>query len=203
ELLLQLPYAPVSYTHHNEWLIRAKNFERFCKSITKSGCNILDLGCGNGWMTHKLYQCGHTLTGADINLPELEQAERVFGTNNKLQWVYTDILKDGVINEPFDMIVLGASCQYFDNILMLTDLLKIYLKPGGEIHLLDSFFYTPQNINAARKRTAAYYSNLGFPLMSSYYQHHLISDLKNAGYRKKYPSIFSRSKSPEWWVLKV
>lgn len=202
EILKVLPYPPQYYVHYGEWHIRARSFERFSRSLKKKHLNILDLGCGNGWMANKLYQSGHRVTGVDINLVELEQAEKVFGSNDRLQWVYTDILKDGVTNHPFDLIVLGASCQYFHDITMLTDALRNLLAAGGEIHLLDSFFYTNGNIEAARQRTKEYYLNMGYPQMAEYYHHHLAEDLKAAGYRKHYPGIFTLGKYPEWWIYK-
>ena len=201
EILKVLPYPPQYYVHYDEWHIRARSFERFSHSLKKKSLNILDLGCGNGWMANKLYQSGHRVTGVDINLVELEQAVKVFGSNERLQWVYTDILKDGVTNYPFDLIVLGASCQYFHDITALTNTLRNLLVPDGTIHLLDSFFYTKSDVGAAVQRTKDYYLNIGYPQMAEYYHHHLSEDLKAAGYRKHYPGIFSLSKKPEWWIL--
>lgn len=200
DILKLLPYPPQYYVHYSEWHIRARSFERFSRSLKKKDLNILDLGCGNGWMANKLYLSGHRVTGIDINLVELEQAEKVFGTNERLQWVYADILKDGVTNHPFDLIVLGASCQYFHDITVLTDTLRNLLAPGGQIHLLDSFFYSKDNFDAAVLRTKDYYLNIGYPQMAEYYYHHLSSDLKQLGYKKLYPTLFAGKGKPEWWV---
>jgi hypothetical protein len=57
------------------------------------------------------------------------------------------------------------------------------LKPGGEIHLMDSPFYEEQEITGAKERTFRYYDSLGYPEMSEYYFHHNINDLK--GFRHK------------------
>lgn len=207
ELLKQLPNAPESYQHYKEWKIRADSFKRFHNYLDKNyngkKLNILDVGCGNGWMTHLLYQQGHTVTAVDLNIVELEQAERVFGTNENLQWVYADVLSEIIAGAPFDIIVFGASCQYFLDIDVLTNCLTPLLKQNGGIHLLDSFFYTKENINAAIRRTKDYYFNIGYPQMANYYHHHLSSDLKQLGYKKLFPTFFSGKGKPEWWVYKA
>lgn len=205
KLLQLLPYPPDSYIHSNEWKMRAASFERFSKYILKKHkskeLKILDIGCGNGWMSHQLYNKGHYVTGVDVNLIELQQAENVFGTNTKLQWIYCDILDDSIINQTFDVIVLGASCQYFPNITDLTKRLSQMLASGGTIHLLDSFFYTPDEAVNAQKRTHDYYLKIGYPSMAQYYFHHVIQDVKKCGYKKKYPTFFTSHKQPQWWVL--
>ncbi len=207
DLLKQLPYPPESYLHHNEWKLRAESFLRFTNYLNKyytgQTLRILDIGCGNGWMSHRLYKQGHSVTAIDLNIAELEQAERVFGTDENLLWVYADILKDEIPNIPFDIIVFGASSQYFNDISILTGRLKPLLKRRGSIHLLDTFFYTEDTIAGARQRTAEYYKKLGYPLMATYYHHHLINELKRNGYKKLFPSLFSGKGKPEWWMYKA
>jgi ubiquinone/menaquinone biosynthesis C-methylase UbiE len=207
DLLKQLPNPPESYIHHKEWKLRAESFHRFASYIDKyyagQRLKILDIGCGNGWMSHRLYKQGHSVTAIDLNIAELEQAERVFGTDENLLWVYADILKDEIPNIPFDVIVFGASSQYFNDISILTGRLKPLLKRRGSIHLLDTFFYTEDTIAAAQQRTEEYYNNLGYPLMATYYHHHSVNDLKRNGYKKLFPSFFSGKGKPEWWVCKA
>lgn len=207
DLLKQLPYPPESYIHHKEWKLRAESFGRFVhymdKKHKKQKLNVLDIGCGNGWMSNLLYKQGHSVTAMDLNIAELEQAERVFGTNENLQWLYADILEDEIAGSPFDIIVFGASCQYFKDISVLTHRLKPMLRPNGSIHLLDTFFYTEDTIDAARQRTAEYYKKLRYPLMANYYHHHLINDLKRSGYKKLFPSFFFGKGKPEWWMYRA
>lgn len=204
ELLKQLPCPPESYAHSKEWEIRAESFERFNKYLDKhhkgQKLNILDVGCGNGWMSHLLYRQGHSVTAVDLNMVEMEQAERVFGTNEKLQWVYADILNDKIPNVPFDIIVFGASCQYFNDVTALTKRIMPLLKTGGSIHLLDSFFYQEETVNDAHRRTVAYYAKLGYPDMANYYHHHLLTELKQIGYKKLFPTFLTGKGKPEWYV---
>ncbi|MBX3165169.1 MAG: class I SAM-dependent methyltransferase [Bacteroidetes bacterium] len=199
-LLKQLPKTPKSYIHHREWKIRAASFRRLIKQLGNKPLKILDLGCGNGWLAHLLYQSGHSVTGMDLNLLELQQAERVFGSNKNLQWLYADIMDDTTPIEKYDLIILGASCQYFKDLYALTERLKTFVNFGGSIYFLDSFFYDTDELPFAKQRTEDYYKNLGIPDMGKYYFHHGIADLKTLGYKKRYP-VFGFIKKPQWWVL--
>lgn len=198
EVLRSLPYVNSDSPYKKEWNIRAENFEKFLKYISGRNrkLNILDIGCGNGWMTHRLSESGHYVAGIDLNMAELMQAEKVFGTTENLQWVYADIMTDVLPYQDCDIILFSASCQYFDDIEQLTKKASAYLKSGGEIHFTDSIFY--KESKEAKSRSDAYYAQLAFPEMSKYYHHHSITTLKKAGYKKKAPGFFQTSPL-QWW----
>ncbi|WP_276132994.1 class I SAM-dependent methyltransferase [Polluticoccus soli] len=204
ELLLTLPDVPENNSYNTEWKMRANSFSRFRAYLEKRynsrSLNILDIGCGNGWMSYNLAKGGHTLAGVDLNMAELQQAERVFSMGNNLKWFYADVMKDDIPGGPFDIILFSASCQYFSNIKDLTGRTEKLLTPNGEIHLLDSVFYKRSQIYEAKARSMDYYSRLGFPLMAQYYFHHTTDDLKSCGYKKLYPGPLSYKKPLQWWV---
>ena len=202
EVLKKLPYVDDSNPYYHEWKLRAQNLQRFLKYLEKFPAprtKILDVGCGNGWMTHQLYDAGYDVTGADLNLEELQQAERAFGNNEKLQWLYADVLSNDIPDAPFDLVLFGASCQYFPDIDLLTKRLLPLLSTGGEIHFLDSVFYQKGEDVRAANRSNEYYASLGFPGMAAYYHHHTTDALKKAGYTKVHPGLFSKATPLQWW----
>lgn len=205
EVVRRLPAVNTDHPYYSEWKIRSENLNDLLDHLSKKGqnLNILDLGCGNGWMSKRLNESGHSVTAADLNLVELEQAERVFDSSVRLQWVYANIMADDIPNAPFDVIVLAASCQYFSDISSLKERLLLLLKENGEIHLFDSIFYTPANQQQARQRSKDYYASLGFPQMAEYYFHHSIDDLHKAGFKKKEKPFLKRlfNKSILSWYI--
>lgn len=207
ELLKLLPAPPVSDVHAFEWRIRHDRMRRFMRYLSKKfngkPLRILDIGCGNGWMSHKLFMAGHILTCVDLNMTELQQAERVFGEHSRLQWMYANVLDDEIPNEPFHLILLAASCQYFPDLDMLTRRSKLMLVPGGEVHLLDSMFYSNSEVYAAKARTVDYYQQLGVPEMAKHYFHHTRAQVAAAGYRKHRPMLFAFKKQLEWWIYRM
>ncbi len=175
-----LPEVLKNNINGREWLLRKKASKRFVDYLnTRPNNSILDVGCGNGWFSNLITINNNSVVGIDINVTELEQAARVFKKEN-LQFVYGDIFKiDEVFKNKFDIIVLNASIQYFENFNALITKLKTFLNPKGEIHIIDSPFYNDRELSNAKKRTEDYYGQLGFPEMAKYYFHHSIENLKD------------------------
>lgn len=184
----QLPYVDRSDAHYALWKMRADSAARFTKYLTQKNqpLAILDIGCGNGWLTN--YIAAHvpnsTVTGVDINLTELQQAAHVFG--NHINWVQADILQTGFMNGCFDVVLMSASFQYFDDAGKLVNRLLQFLKPGGEIHILDSPFYTATEAQQAKQRSIAYFSSMQSDTMQQYYHHHTLEQLSAYRYRVLY-----------------
>lgn len=159
--------------HTKEWEKRAGSAKRLTTyfSNIKSG-NILDLGCGNGWFTALLAQNKNLeVVGMDVNLDELKQAARIFQKTN-LNFLYGDVFQIQFPEKSFDYITVNAVIQYFEDLCLLINRLLDLLKPGGEIHFIDSPFYKQDELTAAKSRTVEYYNGMGFPEMSKYYFHH-------------------------------
>lgn len=154
--LATLPIASLDNPHKKEWDIRHNNFKRLRNYLNKypKPLKILDIGCGNGWLANQLHQLGHIITAVDLNMSELLQAERVFGKSETLHWIYADILNEDIHVANYDIIILAASCQYFNDLNLLTNRLLSFIKHNGEIHLFDSIFYNTDAIHTATKRSA-------------------------------------------------
>lgn len=174
EVVRRLPDLPVGHPLRAEWRLRAASCARLARYLRglPPPLAVLDLGCGNGWLANRLAQIPQArVWGADPNLVELAQARRVFSRPG------LTFLAAGAPHLPFppcafDVIVLASVIQYFPDLPGLLHSLRILLKPGGEIHLLDSPLYAEEELPAARQRTLAYYQALGCPEMAAYYHHH-------------------------------
>lgn len=170
-----LPRIDASHPLAREWAIRENTLKKFRHHLQRSRRfrTLLDIGCGNGWMSHHISTVKNCrVIGLDLNRPELEQAVRVFGTSEKLTFVYGDILRDDFPAAGLDVILLASSIQYFPDVSLLLDRLLSLLKPGGEIHILDSPFYASAEIPAAQERSRQYYQEMGYPEMAGQYFHH-------------------------------
>lgn len=201
EELSMLPNVSENNKQYKEWELRSYNLNRLKKylSAKKKPLHILDIGCGNGWMSHHLCKEGHIVTGIDLNMAELQQAERTFEEHERLQWVYADILEDKLPYKA-DIVLFAASIQYFESIVEVTRQVKPLLKGDGEIHLFDSIFYkNAEEADKARLRSHDYYTSLGYAAMSQNYYHHCIDTLKQARYMQIMPRIFERKGVLQWW----
>ena len=207
EELLHLPDISADHPHFIEWQLRKESFERLKLYFEKrSGLmRILEVGCGNGWLTRQLAELPNTkVTGTDISYTELRQAVRVFNHIPNLQFIYGGIHAKEIEDAKYDLIVFAASIQYFSSLNDTISLAMRRLKTDGEIHILDSFFYKPGEVNIAKERTGKYYRNLGFPEMTEHYFHHSTDELNSFLFKTLYrPSLINRlsnNKNPFPWL---
>jgi SAM-dependent methyltransferase len=211
EELRQLPLIAVNHPHYREWLARKRSLDKLIKYIQgrKRPVKILEVGCGNGWLAHRLAEIpGTMVTGFDINLVELQQAMRVFGKKPNLQFRAVSPFSFKHNEKPYDLVVFAASIQYFPSLDAIMYDALAHLKPGGSIHIIDSHFYDPEELTAARQRTIDHFKSLGFPGMADYYFHHSLATLSKFHYRVLYdPQSFSsklfggQNRSPFYWIM--
>ena len=179
--VLLLPKVLPSHRYFKEWNIRRHNSDKLSQYINRNGhvCNILEVGCGNGWLSAKLSTVVRgKVTGIDINMVEMEQARKVFGNIPNLQFMYGDIRCGILQDKRYDLIVFAASIQYFPSFEEIIKVAQRHLTLQGEIHILDSPLYRFNEIAEAKQRSKKYYTQTGFPEMSVYYFHHSIEDLR-------------------------
>src|SRR5258706_5753323 len=179
DVVAHLPSVPNGHLLANEWRARSSSTSRLIRYLSRQlkPLSILDLGCGNGWLSNLLSKSGHNVVGVDQNFYELKQAARVFSSNPNSSFLGADIFCAPFVSEAFDVILLASVIQYFPNLPALLNVLFRYLKPQGEIHIMDSPLYANDEIQHAIQRSGQYYSSLGFPEMAEQYFHHHEADL--------------------------
>jgi len=205
ELVKRLPEIPPDHQMRSEWQARARSSHRLTSYLSRfeKGTTILELGCGNGWLSHGIARgtCAE-IVGMDRDSPELRQARRVFASQKNLGWVAADISVSPFAHSAFDIIVIASAIQYFADLGRLMELLIPLLTARGEIHILDSPLYSIDALPAARERSRQYYERLGFPEMAANYHHHSVEAL--TAYRPTWlyipPSPAPSDDSPFPWV---
>jgi len=198
-----------------EWDIRKITLIKLLNAFNKkkNKLSILELGCGNGWLSHHLASSLNAeVLGLDINETELLQGASLFKDYQNLSFMSADIFTVDIKKETFDVILLASSIQYFPSLTQLIRSLLELLKPSGEIHIVDSPLYNSSiELQEAKKRSRTYFSVQGVPEMGNNYFHHTLSELKNFNHRilfKPYSliSIFKRKffRTPQSifpWIL--
>ena len=190
---MRLPNLNKEEPHYNELTLRKKSLSHLLGYLNQKNGKVLDLGCGNGWMSAKLSEHGFQVTGMDVNETELIQAKRVFG--EKIKWVLADVFTLKPVSD-YDIVLLSASLQYFKNPSKLLAKLQTLLADGGKIIVMDTFFYEENEIESARKRSADYYQKMGDSAMCKHYFHHAFQDLAPF----KYAFVF---KPKNKWIRRI
>lgn len=182
EEVIRLPEIAEDHTHFKEWQQRGRTMKRFLRYLARkrTDLDILEIGCGNGWLSHRLTEIpGTQVTGLDINFTELQQAARVFNDDPNLHFIHGDI-RSGILDDlQFDCIVFSDTLQYFPSLKKIIYMAVSYLKPGGEVHITDTPLYRPAGLEAAKRASLAYYNSLGYPEMADFLFHHSSDDLRS------------------------
>jgi SAM-dependent methyltransferase len=170
----------------NEWNRRKITMNKLIKYLSKKEVNgqVLELGCGNGWLAHQLaVSLGTEVWAIDTNEIELLQGAKLFNTCKNLIFVHADIFTAEIKRLAFNIILLAGSIQYFPNLKLLFDRLFELLTPSGEIHIVDTPFYeSVLDSQDAKRRSGNYYESLGQPDMVNKYFHHTFFELKDFEY---------------------
>jgi ubiquinone/menaquinone biosynthesis C-methylase UbiE len=204
--LLALPDVPEQHLYHSEWRIRKQSC---CRLITylrkkKKPLRVLEVGCGNAWLSAKIAAItGTDVIGIDPNTEEIKQGRRVFKHNN-LHLIDLDFASADLDAQKFDIILFAAAIQYFPSISEIIVKAQNCLTKEGEIHILDTHFYGSSAVEGAKKRTIAYFTEMGFPEMAGFYFHHQLKDLKGENYRVMHdPRSWLNQlifKNPFYWI---
>jgi len=208
EQLKWLPEIEDSHPHYKEWEARKSSCNKLIQHLSNKRIelNILDVGCGNGWLCHHLSKIpGSSVAGIDINKTELNQARRVFDHIENVEFLFGGIDNENTRNEKFDAIIFAAAIQYFPSLDSIIPAALQRLLPEGEIHILDSHFYKSSELEIARKRSFDYYHSLQFAEMTEYYFHHCVDELNPYNHKIFYnPDLFRnrfvKNKNPFPWV---
>ena len=183
--LMFLPDIDPSHIHYHEWQMRKRSSQRLITYLTKKNkpLKILEIGCGNGWLSSKLSSIENTkVIGLDVNQVEILQANRVFKKNN-LEFVCGNF-NAGILGETeFDIVLLAAAIQYFPSVNSILKNTLDCLSENGEVHIMDTPFYNPKEIDSAKQRAKSYFAMLGYPEMAAYYFYHSLNDIKKFNYK--------------------
>lgn len=107
--------------------------------ILKEGLRILDVGCGTGAITkgiaEKVGAKGQVI-GIDRSEALIEEGKALFDFPTNLEFIVTGIFEYEP-KEKFDLIVSARVLQWLDNPEAALSRMKTWLKPNGQISILD------------------------------------------------------------------
>jgi ubiquinone/menaquinone biosynthesis C-methylase UbiE len=203
-----LPDVNENHIHRKEWEIRKTSCKKLIRYLRqkKRSLKILEVGCGNGWLSYQLSQIRYSnVIGVDVNLLELQQAERVFADIPNLNFIYGDLNSTFLEFEKFDIVIFAASIQYFNSFSEVIETVLDKLNQRGEIHIMDSHFYSEEEVGRAEERSRDYFLNKGFGKMYEFYFHHSLKELGKFNFAILYDphsalNKILRNKNPFYWI---
>jgi SAM-dependent methyltransferase len=170
-----LPYVDRTHRFDEIWRIRAASYDTFLARVLKplervqlgSTLDVVDLGAGNGWLSHRLAQRGHRIVAIDLLDDSLDglRALRTYDAHTRtLLPAIAEFDHLPLPDQCTDLVVFNASLHYStDYARTLKESLRV-LKQGGTLVILDSPMYSDPTSGArmVREREARFKAAYGF-----------------------------------------
>jgi ubiquinone/menaquinone biosynthesis C-methylase UbiE len=127
--------------------------------------SVLDLGAGNGWLSHRLAQRGHLVAAVDIMVNDFDG----LGVHRHYEAFFTPVQAefDGLpfTSSQFDLVIFNASFHYSTQYSRtLREALRV-LRPESPVVILDSPIYknASSGDQMVREREAQFTRQYGYP----------------------------------------
>lgn len=133
-----LPDIRTDHPQAEVWRVRRQSYERLLSILDGQSFSILDLGAGNGWLSHRLARLGHYLLAVDW----LEDEQDGLGAYRNYDVNYTSVQADFIAlplsGHQFDIVIFNASLHYSLNMEETLHKVRKMLRSEGRIFVIDS-----------------------------------------------------------------
>ncbi len=165
-----LPYLELAGRKSADWHIRAASFDAFFGQVLyplerpDAPLTVLDLGAGNGWLSHRLSKRGHRLAAVDLLTNDFDGlgCHRYF--DSSFTPTQAEFERLPFRDATADLVIFNASLHYsVDFGVTLAEALRV-LAPDGRLVILDSpFYHDPRSgEQMVQEREAQFLKQYGF-----------------------------------------
>ena len=166
-----LPYIDISGRWQKDWNIRTRSFRALLQKVVdpmedslRRPLKILDIGAGNGWLSHRLSQRGHMLAAVDLSTDEFDGLGTFIRYDT--QWIPVQAEMNALpfANNQVDLLIFNASFHYSTGYInTLIEAIRV-LTAHGVLVILDSPIYRhpSSGIQMVNERETAFMQKYGF-----------------------------------------
>lgn len=143
-----LPYKDLTNRNSEMWGMRAKTYRYFERKIlaplekaTGRALDTIDLGAGNGWLSHRLALRGHHAVALDIFSDPRDGLRAARHYSCRFPVVEADFNVLPFAPASFDVAIFNASLHYSDDYAITLREVRRVLRLPGLLMILDSPIY--------------------------------------------------------------
>jgi SAM-dependent methyltransferase/predicted RNA-binding Zn-ribbon protein involved in translation (DUF1610 family) len=137
-----LPHVSHGDPQHAVWRIRQESFRHLCGRVLprlgRRPLRVLDLGAGNGWLSHRLTLLGNVCVAVDW----LDDLDDGLGAARHYPTAFTRLQADfdhlPLVSGQFDAVIFNASLHYSANPIATLRYASKALVDGGALIVMDS-----------------------------------------------------------------
>ena len=173
---LALPYADLTGRNSWQWSIRSLTFRYFLRKVLPRieasparPLDILDIGAGNGWLSHRLALRGHSPVAVDLLDNDADGLGAARHYRCSLGGLFPRFQAEmdclPFADAQFDVAIFNASLHYSeDYCTTLREALRC-LRPHGHVLILDSPYYRREESGRqmVEERKQRFTKTFGFP----------------------------------------
>jgi SAM-dependent methyltransferase len=167
-----LPFVGRGDPNAVAWSIRSKTYSSFVRNVLTPlesriprPLDVLDLGAGNCWLSHRLSARGHLVVAVDIFNDERDGlgAARHYPTYFRV--VEADFDDLPVPANSFDLAIFNASFHYSVDYFRTVSEVRRCLRPSGSLVILDTPIYRRKEhgTRMVQEKHATFKKRYGFP----------------------------------------
>ncbi len=139
-----LPHTQRDDPMAHQWQMRARSFHHLRRrfELDRGGRTVLDIGAGNGWLSHRLRKMGHHPLSIDVAVDErdgLRAAVRHLDADWPVVQAHFDHLP--LMPGQADLCIFNASLHYSTDLAVTLRSARRQLRPGGRVVVIDSPVY--------------------------------------------------------------
>ena len=137
----RLPTVSRGDPHESDWQIRRETYHHLLGHVLAAGplpLQVLDLGAGSGWLSHRLSALGHRAVAVDALDDDVDGlgAARHYATPFALVQADFDALP--FAPGQFDLVIFNGSLHYAPDSAATLERAHRMLAPGGALVVMDS-----------------------------------------------------------------
>lgn len=142
-----LPFQDLSGRNSDQWRIRAHSYRCFERVILKNSATegrplrILDLGAGNGWLSHRLTEQGHQSIAVDIFTDPLDGLGALRHYDTSVPAVAAEFDRLPFPDAGFDLVIFNSSLHYSSDYRRTLLEARRCLRVSGQLVIIDSPVY--------------------------------------------------------------
>lgn len=162
---LALPYEDLTGNLTSQWKVRARTFDYLKRRILPDvPARILDLGAGNGWLSHRLALQGHIPVAVDLLINESDGLGAANHFSTCFPRVQASLDHLPFPSNTFDIALFNASFHYSEDYRKtLAEALRCTRK-GGFVVIADTPWYAEEDsgLRMVSEKQSHFHSTYGF-----------------------------------------
>jgi len=164
-----LPYPPQDDPLAAMWRQRARSWlllqQRVLTPLEPRRLRIVDMGAGNGWLSHQLARRGHRPAAVDIFTDDGDGLGAAHHYQLPLPLLRAEFTRVPLAAAQADLVIFNASFHYAENYVDCLREAARLLHPGGMVVVMDTPVYQAREsgMQMVREREAAFTERYGFP----------------------------------------